>query len=430
LALCLLACDESKNSPADSTPAEKDAHVDVFGSGDVGGADTQAAVDQTADASVDPKALPLFTLADLVYEGAFRVPSGKIGVSTTEYTDGQIEFNPARNSFFMIGHDWDDGAIGEFTVPQLVKGTTLSSLNEAKNLQPFAKSPLSRVSNPQNNNRITGLRLINGKLVINAVDWYDAAADNTHSTLVLHDPDNLDTSKVTGFYDLAGGPGHASGWISPIPAVWRAVLGGTYVVASGGAMSIAGRTTIGPAMFVFNPELDLVGTSPGFQVKNPIPTIKYLDYSVTNKLHSDWNNDTGKNKIWTQVTGALYGLIVPGTRTYLAIGHSGGHESGVQYKGTDLCGQGCGGPCPKDCKDKYLFYWAYDLNDLLKVKAGQLEPYEPQPYEYDKWPSPFGSTELGGGSFDPASGKLYVEHKYADDSRPVILVYTFKPKTS
>ena len=381
----------------------------------------------------NPTDLPLFTLDDLQFEGAFRVDGGKYGASNMNYTDGQIEYNPERHSMFMIGHDWDDGAIAEFRVPPLVKSSTLSDLNSTgAPLQAFAQSPLGRATNgnPQGLNRITGLRLFPGtngpQLMINAVEWYDAPGDNTHTTLMLRNPNDLAASRVDGFFTLAGGAGHTAGWISPIPAEWQSLLGGTYVTASGGAMSIVGRTTVGPAMFVFNPERDLLGSN----VPNPIPTTRLLDYSIYDQwLHPDYYNESRTNDLWTAESGALYGLIVPGTRTYLAVGHSAGHESGIQYKGTDLCGNTCGGPCPKDCNDKYLYYWAYDLRELLLVKSGQQAPHEVRPYAYGKWPSPFGSTKLGGGTFDAATGTMYLEHLYGDtegyNALPVLVAYKF-----
>ena len=165
---------------------------------------------------------------------------------------------------------------------------------------------------------------------------------------------------------------------------------------------------------------------------DPTPTTKLLDFSLANPLHEDLGNGTRTNNIWTHLSRAVYGFIPPGTRSYVTIGHSGGHNSGVCYKCTQNNNNLCGGYCAPDASDYYLYYWLWDLNDLIAVKNGQMNSYDVRPYDYGVFPSPISVTKLGGGSFDPASGKLYVTLQRADRDQgrysnpPVIAVYQFQ----
>src|SRR5438034_1085049 len=49
---------------------------------------------------------PLVQASHLVYEGAFRLPADTIGESSFAYGGTALAFNPARNSLFLVGHDW------------------------------------------------------------------------------------------------------------------------------------------------------------------------------------------------------------------------------------------------------------------------------------------------------------------------------------
>ena len=220
------------------------------------------------------------------------------------------------------------------------------------------------------------------------------------------------------------------GWISPIPPAWQATLGGSHLTGQSSGIPIISRTSVGPPAFAFDP-LQIVGTTGTAQVPSPVPTVTLLDFSLDDPLHGDLSNSTGTNDLWTHLSRAIYGLVVPGTRTYLTLGHSGGHASGVCYKCTQSDGTLCGGYCAPDADDYSLYYWLWDLDDLVAVKAGALSPHEPRPYELGVLPSAFDTRELGGGAFDPASGLLYLTLQRADleqgaySNPPVVAVYRF-----
>ena len=378
----------------------------------------------------------LLSIDDLAYAGAFRLPATSYGNSSLNYSEGPLSYNPSRHSILIIGHSHHQ-EIAEFAVPPLVDSSVLADLNMAGDpLQSFAPV-LNRASggNPQNIDRIGGLALFQGpggpELLINAYEYYDAPGDNTHTTLAVRDANDIANAPVDGFFQFQGGAGHTSGWISPIPPEWQQQLGGTHITGQSSGIPIIGRTSVGPSAFAFDP-FDLVGTS---SVPTPVPTTTLLDFSLQRPLHDDLSNTSGSNHLWTHLSRVTYGLIVPGTRSYLTLGYSGGHASGVCYKCTQDSGHQCGGYCAPEADDYDQFYWLWDVNDLIAVRNGQLQPFEVRPYDYGPFPTPFQTSErqLGGGTFDPDSGLLYLTVQRADRAQgtyanpPVVVAYRAAP---
>lgn len=378
----------------------------------------------TPQHSADPAALPLFSLEDLTYKGAFRLPAETFGSSSLNYAQGPIAYHPLNESLLVVGHAHEQ-AIAEFEIPPLVDSTDLLELAMADApLQDFAPV-LGRTDNPQNLDRIGGLAVVGeGKLLVNAYEYYDAPGDNTQSMLLVHGASDIAEADVEGFLEV-GGAGHTSGWFSPVPTQWQTLLGGTHLMGHSSGVPIISRTSVGPSAFVFNPEAVLGGDT------SPVATTTLLDFSLKNPLHPDLNNETGNNELWTRLSHVVYGFIVPGTRSYLTLGHSGGHVSGVCYKCTQDDGHLCGGNCAPDPKDYYTFYWLWDMNDLLAVKEGKKNSFDVRPYAYGEFATPFvGQTpRLGGGAFDPVTGRLYLTVQRADDAQgryrnpPVVVVY-------
>ena len=152
----------------------------------------------------NPGSLPLIQISDLEYQGAFIIPSATYGDSRADNVTGQMEYNPENHSLFFAGKTID-GAIAEFSIPLLVNSTDVSALNTATVLQNFRSIlDLTADTNPQGLDRVTGIKLFNGKLIVNAVGFYDAGADNTHTTLVIEDASDLANSSVSGYYELEG----------------------------------------------------------------------------------------------------------------------------------------------------------------------------------------------------------------------------------
>jgi len=378
----------------------------------------------------NPEELPLFNINQLTYSGAFRMSASSNGVSDLNYSQGPIAYNAKNHSLFIVGHAHQQ-AIAEYAIPDLVESEVLSDLiMVTEPIQVFSKV-LNKATggNPEGIDRVGGLYVVNesgqDRLIVNAYEYYDAPADNTLTTLILDNANDIENATANGYYKFNGGAGHTSGWLSTIPTNWQEKLGGTHITGQSSGIPIISRASVGPSAFAFNMQ-DLLNTT------DNINTVKLLDFSLTNRLHDDLSNETLNNDIWTHLSRSVYGFVVPGTRTYLTIGNSGGHSSGVCYKCTQDNGNLCGGYCTPVASDNYQYYWLWDLKDLIAVKNGVLEAHEVYPYDYGLFSSPFqaGSMRrIGGGSFDPITGNLYLSIQKGDTEQgtyarpPVIVVY-------
>jgi len=195
--------------------------------------------------------LPLLKIKNLEYQGGFIIPSAKNDVSRADYSIGTIAYNNQNNSLFLAGHNIH-GAIAEFEIPTLVNSSDISKLNTASVLQEF-RSIMDKTpdGNPQNLNRISGMAVIKGKLVVNALEYYDAPADNTNTTLIIETPNALATSDISGYYSMEGAA-HAAGWISPFPKEWQDSFDGDYLSGNSSRYPIASRNAMGVSAFVLN----------------------------------------------------------------------------------------------------------------------------------------------------------------------------------
>lgn len=372
-----------------------------------------------------------FSINDMAYEGAIRIPVGTYGDSRMGFAQGTLEISADQLSAFMVGHAQHQ-AIAEFHLSPFSKADSLSSLPMATNKQPFSNF-LDRVptETPRRIDRITGLKLVNNKLIVNGTQYYDGEGSNTDTTFIIDQPEQLATSSVSGFLKLQGSS-HVSGWITPIPSTYQDIFNGNYIFGYASNYAINSRNSIGPSAFGINVETLLSTTS-----SEKIPTQPLIDYSIHNPLALDPYNKNGDNNLWTEVSSAHVGFIVPGSETYAVFGNSGGHESGIGYKITQDNGRLCGGPCPLEASDIYNHYWLYDVNDMIKVAQGKMEGHQVRPYEYGKMRLPFEDQGdiprlIIGASYNEISNKLYFMLGEADNLQnpyeraPLLLAYSIE----
>jgi len=343
-----------------------------------------------------------------------------------KFSQGPIAYDAGSHSIFLVGHAHQQ-AVAEYSVPDLSTSEDVTRLKMAQQVQEFS-SVLDRMSNgnPEKLNRLGGLARYDEQLLISAYDYYDGPADNVTTHLVLRDARDLAGSVVTGPLSFQG-RAHTSGWMSPIPDEWKQALGGVWLTGNSSGEPIIGRLSVGPSAFAFDPE-DMSKT-------DHVSTTTLLDFSLKHSLHEDLSNESGKNDIWTHLSRAVHGFIPPGTRSYITLGHSGGHHSSVCYKCTPVGRtENCGGYCAKDSSDYYLMYWLWDVQDLIDVRNGVKDPYSLRPYEYGVFEAPFAGSSFGGGSYDPVSNRLYLTLQRADHDQgpysimPIILVYSITAK--
>lgn len=363
---------------------------------------------------------------DLEFIGAFRLSSDTFGDSSTNYAVGTLGLNPTNRSLFIAGHA-QHNAIAEFAIPAEL-GTEgqiedLPVVDEP--IQPFA-APLddTPTGNPDGIDRINGLFVDDGRLLVNAERWYDAAGTARDTTLVLA-ADDLD-GPVSGYFEM-GGAVHAGGYMSPVPSGWRALLDGPVLTGWASNTSIISRHSIGPSLFTFDPAdigADAVAApdiATRVHMNFPYAGGRWLDPDA---LESE---PGGASDLWNVLATARYGFIVPGTASFLVVGSIGGVESGIGYKITQDDGRLCGGYCPYRHDDVSNAYWLFDVNEILAADDVHL----PRPYAHGTWEVAYddaGRHTVIGATFDPSESILYVALRNAGqvgtyDRPPLIVAY-------
>lgn len=376
----------------------------------------------SATPHTDPMSLPLLSLGNLEYLGAFGIPAN--------YSPGTIGYNPTRNSLFIAGHA-QQASVGEFAIPELLVRDDVRQLNWSEQpLQDFADM-VGRPpeGNPEGHNRIDGLLVVNGQLIVNTENWYDAGGTAQDTTVVVRDATNL-RGVVDGYFELAG-RAHAGGYMAPIPAEWQPTLGATHLTGWSAVTSIIARHSIGPSLFTFDPS-DITGSPQGS--RGPVETTAWMDFPYAGAHYLGADALTvqmgSAPALWNFLSGGTYGFIVPGTRTFAVFGHSSGIDSGIGYKvhNADWPDGSCGGYCAYDWDDHYNYYWFFDLTEIV----GADQVWNPRPYAYGRLSLPFdrnGRFGIGGGAYDAEHKVLYLAlgagagQRSEYDRPPLILGY-------
>jgi hypothetical protein len=260
-----------------------------------------------------------------------------------------------------------------------------------------------------------GLQVVNGQLLGTEYVYYD----NSWTTVVTHFRDdslNLSAGHYEGMFQVGNsGAGNYDGYMSPIPSNWQAALGAPYLTGNC-CLNVIGRTSWGPAAFGFNPSA--LTTSTAASAK------PYVDYTSTNEAGG--NPDMSEyNPLFDGDTTIQGVLFVPGTRTVLFFGSVGTNSQTYGEPSTfnDIYRTGKG---YHSLDGDYAYQvWAYDADDFLAVEQGQKQPWQIEPYaiwNFD-FPQPSGAKYLGGVTFDPSTGRLYVTQLGADTEAP----YSYLP---
>ncbi|MEM7256541.1 MAG: Ig-like domain-containing protein, partial [Pseudomonadota bacterium] len=375
----------------------------------------------TATVRIKP---PLLAFDQLSYVGGFSLPPNTYGESSLNYADGVIEVN--GDSLFIVGHDHDD-AIAEFEIPPLIGSYEIDGLNSAGAPRQSFSRIINRISagNAEGLDKIVGLERVGDSLVVNLMEYYDGAGNNETTTVVLEDAYNLSGSSVSALHKM-NGAARSAGWVSEIPLYWQQDFGAPYISGHSSGNPIISRLSVGPSAFAVDFPAALSSS-----LSQTIDAEELQGFSLDNPLQADLDNNAGNNDLWTHLSYAKYGFIVPGTRTYMTLGWSGGHESGVSYKNTLENGVECPGFCANQSEDVYNYYWLWDMDDWFRVQNGELAPYQITPYDYGKFNLPFQTgpyvNEIGGASYDSQTGMLYVSVVDANvegfNNPPVIAAY-------
>jgi hypothetical protein len=362
---------------------------------------------------------------DLVWAGAFRLPAGNFGGSSFGYGGWALAYNAANDSLYVVGHDFQQN-VAEITIPAPGMGSILGQLPFASVRQVFADATEGRMSQiggyPKY--RIGGLLVHGGRLIGAAYSFFDTA----HSAVASHFTHSLNlaaTGTVTGMHRVGStsiNPAFYGGNMGDVPAAWRTALGSPAITGEC-CLSIITRTSFGPSAFAFDPaQLGVV---------NPTPATALVYYPEQHVLQP-WNaNYTFEFNGTTEMAGAF---IPEGTRSLLFIGRQGSGKFCYRCGDPDLY-------CPGDLQAPpyHVQVWAYDLNELVQVKNGQKQPWEPRPYAI--WqltgntassPLPFFTScmSVRGLAYDPGGNRIWIASQRADGDNPVIHMFRYSRPTA
>jgi hypothetical protein len=130
----------------------------------------------------------------------------------------------------------------------------------------------------------------------------------------------------------------------------------------------------------------------------------------------------------TSIQGVFF---APGSSSVLFFGSVGTNTAVYGTGSTANDTSRGGGKGPHSLNGDYAYQvWAYNAADFLAVENGQMQPWQLQPYA--TWnldfPQSNPADELGGVTFDPSSGRLYVVENLVDtgtiyQSNPLIQVF-------
>jgi len=373
-----------------------------------------ATVTVAAD-SIPPPAGGLVQATSLVPVGTFRLPQSLLG---SQWGFGSyagccglgtygVTFNPARNSIYVGGHPYEQ-RIAEIAIPAVLTGNPVATA--LSNLIDPLEGKLGSINPSDPNTKIVSASLVIGPtLYIGAYSYYDGAGTQTKSYFAR--PSLLSTTgSVVGPARVGS---NYQGWVdrvaAPVPADWQAALGAP-AFAGGGGGAINSNQSWGPSLSVFNPAQ--IGSV------DPVPATLVLGYPIAHPLA---DTSVG-NAFWSQADTIAGVVAIPGTRSVLFVGY---HGMGNYCYGTGAeCGDQDNGSKGTHAYPYRSQVWAYDLNDLLAVKAGTVASYSVKPYAV--WELDPAFKEIQGAAYDPDTHQLYVSQvggDKANSGQPLIRVY-------
>jgi hypothetical protein len=359
----------------------------------------------------------------------------------------------------------------EYSIPSLYAGSTLAELNTPIYISTILQGPtdgfegrINDIHKGRGGNQKYGVGVaISGTtLIVDAYDGY-SASDESHFKRTT----TLSNTSITGPWHMTQEKGptfnasFTSGSIAEIPTAWRASFGGKTHMGGIGSLSVISRTSQGPSIHAFNLADFVAGRNASSR-----PLVWYSE-SVAGCTSSTrclmrlgaaaaWymgggQTQTAANTAYWMNADRINGMVIPeGYRTVLVFGtHATGkfcYGMGGNYTGSDRASSdpylryapfsvvqkgdlddGLPGisnvgdnRCPDPAgvsKGEHAYpykawIWAYDLNDLARVYAGEVNPYDVMPYASVELPGmdTFITTAPGilGGGYDRAGKRIFL----------------------
>jgi hypothetical protein len=389
----------------------------------------------TATATPTPTPTPttvipsgLIQPADLVYQGAFRLPGGDTPPQTFAYGGNAMTFNPDGDpantdpypgSLFVMGHDRmaygdlpDGNQVAEVSIPVPAIADNPADLPQATFIQDFHDvaagyftqlEEIPKVGMQYLKHPATGpkIHLCWGQNIqpqdVPSHAWFNAT---------LGTP-NLQGVWFIGYQDLHS----VNGYMFDIPASWAdAHAQGRYLAT--GRMRDGGQGGMGPTLFAYRPWLPDGSAPPsGTHLEETTLLLYETVYNTPDFvrcLNGYQHADEWEGGAWMTTPSGKTAVLFAGTKStgakhwYGFINPLGPEYPCVDQHVTDFdtCRMADGSSCPAEdyagcCDDEqgtcvtYRGWWSsrwdaqfilYDPAQLAQVAAGEIESWEPQPY--------------------------------------------------
>lgn len=287
------------------------------------------------------------------------------------------------DTLFVTGHDHKQLSC-EITIPEPTLAP--NDAPRAQYVQSFADAFAGRIEqiNPGDPNakKIGGHLVWGDKLLVSAYAYYDGAGTQSKSH-IIRPLDLSDVGHVVGPIGMAGAsPRRVAGSMCAVPDAWRDRLGPA--LSGIGGLAIITASSAGPCAATFDPD----DMSAGAQLLVGYP----VDRSLARAYGA--HESQGQNDYWN-LTSSSVGIAFP--HSHDSVLFIGRHGMGAYCYG----GGGADGPCidPIDSSKgghayPYRFQvWAYDANDLVRVRRGEVQPWEIKPYDIWTLDLPFGRAD-------------------------------------
>ncbi|MEZ6130622.1 MAG: Calx-beta domain-containing protein [Planctomycetaceae bacterium] len=451
----------------------------------------------TNDDAMPAGALPFFDPQDLMtgYLGGFELPAGgdhgeftfgggygglglalrpnAAGTASSLYVVGG---NTYQSSFEGYSFDVSANAfVAEVSIPsdlttdphRMSMASVLSSVDLTGMLETNSLGQLGDVvfeGNGANYEiQIDDLLVVDGRLAVSAYVGYDVGLGATHSHFFIDELNLADVTDddVVGLFDVTQGltgqgfdgtdAGFVAGYMTDIPQEWQAALGGTHLMGQAAINGVL-RTSVGPSAFAF--DAASIGTAhfqtPEVLAYYPLAANEWLG-EVPQPLAFTFPEHDGAPALiddplfnWNATVEDV--TFVPGTRSVLFFGSIGVNEdTGESFVGygdspvyNDFARGHYKGPHSLNGDYEYQV-WAYDVHDYIKVRNGEMAPWDVQPTNV--WTFDFPglidhdpAKHLGGTAFDPVTNRLYVAQQRIGDAlngipgqSPIIHVFQLGP---
>lgn len=395
--------------------------------------------------------------ADLVYQGAFRLPAGSndssweySGYAMTYYPGGDVDGpdDGYPGSLFAVGHDHQQ-LVSEIAIPPPVisAGKELQQLNTAQTRQPF--QDIRGGMFPELEIPRAGLEYLPAqgsqqrcKLHFAWGQHMESGLGPTHGWCEL----DLSTPQPAGPWQLGGWSRYVTNdYLFEIPEGWAARYAPGMRLATG-RFRDGTWSGLGPALLAYGPWTEGNPPPSGSTLKNVTPLLMYgeqlagnleLDVVPEHAMQGFQEPDEWSAGAWL-VAGGKSAVVLIGTK---AVGKSWyGFGNGVVYPTSGDPNETVPEvpPWPHDARG----WWSErieaqmifsDPADLAAVATGQLKPWEPQPYASLSLDSHLFDTGydhqrqkrylVGGAAYDRVKILLYLMERRADGEKCLVHVF-------